>query len=602
MSFLRTLPSKSGYSDFSVFKQGKLSQNARVEWISNAIWKIFGYSADKFMNGNPSVTKFFEELENYNFVEFFQNETNPDYYDAVEPSNITPNEDDQLDMQQLLLRLERFHDILMKYSEKPNSNNDNRRKRQTDIETACSTIDYYAHPYEFTYFYDGPYLSLGKTGHHKSAKIEDEDLNKLEEYVDTVSEFCPDSYLSPSALKLKLEELKKSIDLKKYDDGMSDRTENPSICEDPKVNTTNKCLCECHKEDKVAIYDIYTGIKMMQETVNVERFGDIYTYYYQNVVQQDPLQIDYEYGAKVDPEIGEEINAFEREVLSDISGIDVDIGLTEYISLMSQPAWVWKENYDFPRMYSLSEETREELQTLFNYDKTLRFSEKLKLKMPNFEKFSLPTACRGNQNFSNYCKLLEKLPDLQTTMHFMNLAKFPLNFQENSVVNLIRYADKLIHIDLYIYVNIKKYFRSFDKSEKSSPKLSYIPTCYYGNEAKKFWETRDYSNDDVLRNTSKKQYEQELNFGNSDFYKYSKCDDFQPNPTDMGICLTFNGLEVNDILKKSNWVDSFKTAFKISENKKIKKSEGIERENGFIFSLGIFSKTIKFYERFDILF
>ena len=79
LNFLRTLPSKGGYNDFSVFKLGKVSQNARVEWISNAIWKIFGYSADKFMSGNPSITKFFEELENYNFVEFFQNETNPDY-------------------------------------------------------------------------------------------------------------------------------------------------------------------------------------------------------------------------------------------------------------------------------------------------------------------------------------------------------------------------------------------------------------------------------------------------------------------------------------------------------------------------------------------
>ena len=115
--------------------------------------------------------------------------------------------------------------------------------------------------------------------------------------------------------------------------------------------------------------------------------------------------------------------------------------------------------------------------------------------------------------------------------------------------------------------------------------MSYIPTCYYGNEAKKFWETRDYNNDDVSRNVSKRQYEQELNFGDSDFYKYSKCDEFQPNPTDMGVCFTYNGLQVNDILKKSNWVNSFKAAFKTSENKKIKKSEGIERENGFIFSL-----------------
>ena len=43
LSFLRTLPSKSGYNEFSVFLSGKLSQNAEVEWIAMAIRNIFGY-------------------------------------------------------------------------------------------------------------------------------------------------------------------------------------------------------------------------------------------------------------------------------------------------------------------------------------------------------------------------------------------------------------------------------------------------------------------------------------------------------------------------------------------------------------------------------
>ena len=93
-----------------------------------------------------------------------------------------------------------------------------------------------------------------------------------------------------------------------------------------------------------------------------------------------------------------------------------------------------------------------------------------------------------------------------------------------------------------------------------------------------------------MTNTSRRQYEQELNFGKNDFYKYSKCDDFQPNPTDSGICFTFNGLPINEVLEQSNWLNSFQNAFQISKNKKIKKSDGIERENGFIFSLGIVCK------------
>ena len=42
-------------------------------------------------------------------------------------------------------------------------------------------------------------------------------------------------------------------------------------------------------------------------------------------------------------EIGDEITDFEKEVLRDLSGIETDIGLTEYIAMMSQPAWIWRE-------------------------------------------------------------------------------------------------------------------------------------------------------------------------------------------------------------------------------------------------------------------
>ena len=88
-------------------------------------------------------------------------------------------------------------------------------------------------------------------------------------------------------------------------------------------------------------------------------------------------------------------------------------------------------------MYSMNAEARNELQTLFNYDSTIDYTENLNLKMPNFEKFSLSTLCQ-NSNFSNYCKIVEKLPGLETTMHFMNLAKFPLDFDKSEIKNFIR--------------------------------------------------------------------------------------------------------------------------------------------------------------------
>ena len=108
--------------------------------------------------------------------------------------------------------------------------------------------------------------------------------------------------------------------------------------------------------------------------------------------------------------------------------------------LMSQPSWIWSEIYDFPRMNSLNDLARKEIQNFFNYDTNLEFSENLKLKKPKFKNKSMKTVCdgQGNTNFTNYCKLANNLPDLTTIMQLMSLAMSPTNFDNDYISDKIR--------------------------------------------------------------------------------------------------------------------------------------------------------------------
>ena len=135
--------------------------------------------------------------------------------------------------------------------------------------------------------------------------------------------------------------------------------------------------------------------------------------------------------------ISKEIRNLERTILKDLSGKDMEIGLSDYIAFMSKPAWIWNNIYDFPPLYSLEYEARKEIQDVFNFDSSLPYADDLDLRSPDFEKLSLPRICE-NSNFTNYCKLAKNLPDLQTTMHFMNLAKFPLDIETENIEPMIK--------------------------------------------------------------------------------------------------------------------------------------------------------------------
>ena len=175
---------------------------------------------------------------------------------------------------------------------------------------------------------------------------------------------------------------------------------------------------------------------LKEDYLQMNRGGDMLAWYYYSVFDVRSFEIDTE--PEVDRDIADEFLDFEREILQDISGKNVNMGISDFISVMAQPSFIWKEKYEFPRLYSWDSTAKNQIFNLFNYLDNLAFRGELELKEPDFEQFSLPTLCSKRRNeFSCYCDLVENLPDLDIIMHLMHLAEYPLDFNEN-IKNLFK--------------------------------------------------------------------------------------------------------------------------------------------------------------------
>ena len=88
-------------------------------------------------------------------------------------------------------------------------------------------------------------------------------LNDFENHVKDVT----DCVISDDIESLKdlNEKLKEFIQIKAYEDGHQQRLEDSQSCSSPSINKTNQCICECHKMDKVAIYDVYEGLRLLNK-------------------------------------------------------------------------------------------------------------------------------------------------------------------------------------------------------------------------------------------------------------------------------------------------------------------------------------------------
>ena len=228
----------------------------------------------------------------------------------------------------------------------------------------------------------------------------------------------------------------------------------------------------------------------------------------------------------------------------------------------------------FFRFYSWDYDTRSQFFEIFNYNETdpsILYRGMLKLKELDFQDFDLGSICdedvTGPYNVSGYCDLAKNVPDLDITMHLMKLAKFPLDIDDS----------------------LKSRLTNFSASEEPLPKLSFVPTCFFGKRAQSFWNSEDYSAVTALNQIPPTDYkesiEEELNLDDPDSYRYPHCRLFSPMPTDSGVCHTFNGLDIKQILTESYWRDSFDGALGGGETYDTLKSGGIDLEEGFVFSL-----------------
>ena len=308
LSVLNQIPSVSSYGAWSQKKVGSVAQHVQVEWIKDSVWEIIGVS----LGDIPTVEEFLTELENFDFAEFLRKDL--EFVDEEEAPPTARDDDDYLDLDNKLVLLDRFYNALKDYSEKPAAN-----INSVSDEDACATITYYTNYKWFTLLYDGPYFNIGNMFSQDNGLAYNEIFVNIENSVGQVNSKCEQDELSTEDLKERLDNLKIFIDAKKFDDGFSTRKENPSFCKSTNKATTNKCMCECHKVDKVAIYNIYAVIKMTLKDLNIQRFGDVYTYYFYDVFRQHPAGISSTFSYPlVNQSLADEINAFEREFLREL--------------------------------------------------------------------------------------------------------------------------------------------------------------------------------------------------------------------------------------------------------------------------------------------
>ena len=182
------------------------------------------------------------------------------------------------------------------------------------------------------------------------------------------------------------------------------------------------------------MYDIWASLRLI-ENMDFTRGGDVWSWYYNEFFESFPFMGPST--PRVAKDIAKEMISFEKEILSNLSRKDVKIGLSDFVSVMSQPSTVWSSQLDFPRLYSLERSAQSEIFSLFNYDESLGLRTQQRLQSPDFEKFSLPSYCIGPESGQvQYCNITKQLPDLRTTMAMMHLAKYPLEIREEHLDRL----------------------------------------------------------------------------------------------------------------------------------------------------------------------
>ena len=177
-----------------------------------------------------------------------------------------------------------------------------------DLQEKCTYVQ--TIPKKYGELFDGPILSLSKISY--AQLFSNGRLECLSSIGEEIS-YCP-HLINEKELEI-LKQIKDDIEdfllIKQFDDGLDDRSD--SACSIPEYyDIYDTCKCECHKLEKLIIYNIYSSLKMI-ENFDIQRGGDLYSWFYNDEITRKPTDISF--SPKLNQELMEEINTFEKEIL-----------------------------------------------------------------------------------------------------------------------------------------------------------------------------------------------------------------------------------------------------------------------------------------------
>ena len=118
------------------------------------------------------------------------------------------------------------------------------------------------------------------------------------------------------------------------------------------------------------------------------------------------------------------------------SGKDFAIGITDFLKIMSKPAWVWGNKYDLPLLNTMESEEEDFIHNMFNFDNSAESrDDNNDVSAPDFQKMELSTYCKNvnNDTVKKYCDMADNLPDIADIMPLMYLASFPMDISSSSL-------------------------------------------------------------------------------------------------------------------------------------------------------------------------
>ena len=280
----------------------------------------------------------------------------------------------------------------------------------------------------------------------------------------------------------------------------------------------DKCTCQCYKKRKLQAFRIYQKILYLQN-LHIENLGNVIVWLLRNKLEGFKFR-DNRWVARAYDEFGEEFIDFDRDLFKQLIGSEMEIGLTDFITLLSTPSEAFNKHFEIPGLNTFPDNVRKEVMSLFNYsylfdrDQEMLYQPDLKTRVCSKEGIV-------ETNLTSYCKLAQKMPPLQKIMPLLRLAKHPVK----------RYKD---------IGNVK--FPDLKQKVARMTNLTMVPVCLHERRSYTHWlsakkHPENSSENDNSGNSS--------NLDMSDWlYQYPPCLGFENRPSDIGLCSTYNGLDI----------------------------------------------------------